>query len=288
MYPLNAMPNSYKSPSALQVVEFTKLHNRISVVLENEAKQSSKRAPSGFCVVNLDIAYPTTDSMYEKDISKVTLEEIYRFDEIIKNAMANDSRHDQVLICAGLEPCRQVRVLFLLGCHLIMSQGLGFEETVLAYRPFKSLIADHCSDDVRLEEYWRGLCCAKCLAWIDFNKCQDDQSESGIQMDEYMHYARQALQISFPVLMLAPISSLDDHDFLLAATTTAPSAPSSRASSSSAAPPAAPSRPAAFGPTQTAAGSSRPPSAPSCWPTWASESLFVSTMTFMVGSQPIL
>jgi hypothetical protein len=188
-------PRSYKSPSGL--LDSTKLHNRISVSLKNKTKQPRNCKASDFCLVNLDLSCPTTtDSIYEKDISKVTLEEIYRFDEVIQHALSNDSGRNQVLIYAGLEPCRQIRVLFLLGCHLIMSQGLGFEETVLAYRPFKSLIAEQCCYEEWLEDGWRGLCCAKCLDWMDFSKFQDDQSESGIQMDEYMHYARQALQIS--------------------------------------------------------------------------------------------
>jgi hypothetical protein len=40
----------------------------------------------------------------------------------------------KILVCPGDEPFRQMRTMLLIGCHLIISQGLAFEESFLALK----------------------------------------------------------------------------------------------------------------------------------------------------------
>ena len=79
--------------------------------------------------------------------------------------------------------------MLLIGCHLIISKGLGFEESFLAlkaFRPFHPLFEKHFS---LLESLFRAVCCAKCLNWIDFS-VDATESSTQIWMEEYIHYAR--------------------------------------------------------------------------------------------------
>ena len=105
----------------------------------------------------------------------------------MKNLLTKQTKH--VLVCPGHGTNIQARTLLLLGGHLIMSQGMGFEETVLAFRPLNALLQMNLHGVLSFEAMLRAVCCAKCLSWIDFGLEHAKQTDNGIQMDEYVHYA---------------------------------------------------------------------------------------------------
>ena len=119
----------------------------------------------------------------------LSLEEIYHFDSIMKTFGMRD-KSKKLLICTGSEPIQQIRILKLIGCHLILSHEMGFEAACLAFRPFSDLLQDQCSRSLSFETLLRSVCCAKCLNWINFTTDYIDSNDQGIMMDEYIHYAR--------------------------------------------------------------------------------------------------
>ena len=166
----------------------TKIHNRISVALlsESDVKRLLKGDSSECCIVGLsgsETECDCTNPVY-------SLVEIFKFVSYMQRATSSQAGHAQILVCTGLDQHRQARVLFNLGCHLLMSNGLGYEETLLAFRPFTTLIASHGPGQVWAESFWRAICCAKCLNWIDFKPMQAEGSCEKLHMDEYIHYAR--------------------------------------------------------------------------------------------------
>jgi hypothetical protein len=119
--------------------------------------------------------------------SQIALSELHCFDRWLQNiSSSNPGAH--IHLIAGLDPRLQVRIAFLLGCHLIASQGRGFEETFLAFRPLHQTI-DLLFGLAEFKNSLRSICCAKCLRWIDFDQSSDDEFTS-IQMDEFAHYSR--------------------------------------------------------------------------------------------------
>jgi hypothetical protein len=122
-----------------------------------------------------------------------SLSAISRFDEKMKNIEAAHP-HSNLVFCTSTQDRYQIRLAFLLGCHLILEQGLGFEETYLAFRPLEKILPDEPSHKISMQIALRAFCCAKCMGWIDFSHdCAEGQkhSERVICMDEYDHYARQ-------------------------------------------------------------------------------------------------
>ena len=166
----------------------TKLHNRISVALssESDVKRLLKSESSECCIVGLsgsEAECDHTNAVY-------SLVEIFKFDSLMQRATSSHVGNAQILVCTGLDQPSQARLLFNLGCHLLMSNGLGYEETLLAFRPFTTLIASHGPGQVWAESFWRAICCAKCLNWIDFKPMQAEGTCAMLNMDEYIHYAR--------------------------------------------------------------------------------------------------
>ena len=120
----------------------------------------------------------------------IGLSEIFHFNTMITKTSKLHASYKLVL-CAGSDVQAQVQLAFLLGCHMIMTHGLGFEEAYLAFRPLFTLFESILSDEMSVEKSLRAFCCAKCLNWIDFGQHIDkSQSDHPICMDEFDHYAR--------------------------------------------------------------------------------------------------
>ena len=96
---------------------------------------------------------------------------------------------------AGSDPTSQATLAFLLGCHMMLSHGLGFEETYLAVSRIPSIKEPQgCEDScMSVRSCLRAFCRAKCHSWIRFTDpdeaCEDTSS---IHIDEHLHYARRA------------------------------------------------------------------------------------------------
>ena len=113
------------------------------------------------------------------------LEEIHQFDSKLVCLTKNQSVVKLIAFLARNQ-IQKLPQLFLLGCHLIMSHGLSFEETLLALRPARD--PEAAALNSVLDNALRSVCCAKCLNWIEFNV--DAPNEPRLQMDEYNHYSR--------------------------------------------------------------------------------------------------
>ena len=176
-------------------LQFSEVHSRLVVVLGSDDNRLHKIAQlryPGCCIVGLTTtAEFKDDAQNHQDPLSISLEEVYRFDGILRAGLKTSSR---ILVCAGNRAHHQIRICLLLGCHLMISQGLGFEETILTFRPMHAMFASSCTGVLSIEQYLRAVCCAKCLKWIDFQEKQSVQNngemKSEIQMDEYMHYTR--------------------------------------------------------------------------------------------------
>ncbi len=119
-----------------------------------------------------------------------SLSEIFRFNMMVAK-MSKQHSTLKLVLCSGPDIQSQVQLAFLLGCHMIMTHGLGFEEAYLAFRPIYGLFEPISSNTMSVEKSMRAFCCAKCLNWIDFGQHIDDsKSDHPICMDECDHYAR--------------------------------------------------------------------------------------------------
>ena len=117
---------------------------------------------------------------------------IWNFDEKVKGATKH--HYGQKLVFCSTVPDMQscARIAFLLGCHMIMTHGIGFEETYLAIRCILQRIAESSSLELAVETSLRAFCSARCLSWIDFsqNKLNKGAEHQSIDMEEFVHYAR--------------------------------------------------------------------------------------------------
>jgi hypothetical protein len=118
-----------------------------------------------------------------------SLSDIYSFSDMMQNLSKVGS--SVKIVCAGVNPKEQIAIAFLLGCHLIMWNGLGFEEAYLAFTPLYETV-DRNFGNIEFKCLLRALCCAKCLSWIDFRSDSDGKAmlNGRIEMDEFMHYSR--------------------------------------------------------------------------------------------------
>jgi hypothetical protein len=191
--------------SLLHAPSFLLVHNRLYLALlgEKQAEIVSRNILTmNYLVVPLSVAdvADISSSSSDKEIyaneevfEPPSLGNIFKFDEM---ASALERKHPRMKLVfqTGPVPSTQIKMAFLMGCHMIMTHGIGFEETNLAFRNFRSLFGfeSHESADITIASCWRAFCCAKSLAWIEFNKvvCDYTHDDPCIHIDEYMHYAR--------------------------------------------------------------------------------------------------
>ena len=165
------------------------INNRISVSLSSEEmaqKMSPEVCQEGHATIEPCVECNLIETA--ENIVSFSLEEFFHFDAIVQNTLRRQAH--RVTVFAGLDPNRQTRTLMLLGCHMVMSQGMGFEEAFLIFRPLRSLIQNHLKGISAFEILLRAICCAKCLNWINFGLSGNIRSENCIHMDEFIHYAR--------------------------------------------------------------------------------------------------
>jgi hypothetical protein len=122
-----------------------------------------------------------------------SLIDIYKFDEIVNQVARRDADHKLVIV-AGCRAILQSKAFFLIGCHMILSQGLDAEQTYTIFkdRGQLSLLEGSPDNIVAVVDCWRALHRAASVSWIDFREhlnveCDDDLT---INMDEFIHYSR--------------------------------------------------------------------------------------------------
>jgi hypothetical protein len=97
----------------------------------------------------------------------------------------------KVVLYTGPGNAHQLKIIFLLGCHMIMTHGWSCDDALTAFKPLTDLVHSACPDG-SVESSWRALYWAKMRNWINFKETFDLglDNHDGIQMDEYLHYAR--------------------------------------------------------------------------------------------------
>ena len=180
------------------------IHNNLLIALGDVEKlcSSQKDGPEGYFVIPVLQNIRRTDldaSLHCLNVEGFLpscLSDIARFDSMVNN-VSNSHPHSKLVFSTTTEPEYQRRLVFLLGCHMIMRQGLGFEEAYLAFRPMHDVLEESSIQNLSVRRSLRAFCCAKCLGWIDFNRdftlFTDEENRTMICMDEYDHYARYAM-----------------------------------------------------------------------------------------------
>ena len=126
------------------------------------------------------------------------LSAIYCFDEKVKNISSKKCERCKLVFCATSSDAKsRVKLAFLLGCHMIMTHGIGFEETHLSIRKIWNKFDDAKLLDFSVGNALRAFCSAKCLNWIEFSKHSKnpDETHQTIDMEEFDHYARWLLNL---------------------------------------------------------------------------------------------
>ena len=171
---------------------FTSLHERLYLALysSEQAERGSRHLLGGkYLIMALETS--SNDAWISAEFEPSSLEEIYRFDTTMNTAMRRNTEV-KVVVSAGAEVKHQMKVIFLLGCHMIMSHGLDSEQTHRLFASFEEFFAYEKCGQSHLISSWRAINRAKAIGWIDFReRFELDQDEpDAIDMEEYIHYSR--------------------------------------------------------------------------------------------------
>ena len=125
-----------------------------------------------------------------------SLADIFKFDEMMRAVQRHSPSHC-IVLCASVDPFVQAKAIFLAGCHMMMTQGFSYAETVAAFAKPRAAMPRAGRIDNEgssLECCWTALYRAKSLGWIDFGDIFDTgcDNPSRIFIEEYIHYARHA------------------------------------------------------------------------------------------------
>ncbi len=189
---------------------FIRVHKRLYLALF-EPDQASVMAQHELKQNFIIVPYSAEEG--DAAANPTSLIAIYNYD-CTARAVARQSPGIKLVFCAGAEPAPQARAAFLLGCHLIMSHGLSFDRTYLAFQRFHDafdavpLAAPDAAGMSRggggalgVPSCWAALACAKGLGWIDFGRVfarGADVPPSFISIEDYVHFARHALRPTRP------------------------------------------------------------------------------------------
>jgi hypothetical protein len=179
----NAMINPSNASSFVQIHE----HMYLALYEETQATKMAQHALKTKYLVVPCIHIVEIDG-YEKFVPS-PLQEIFKFDELA-NQTCRRNADLRLVFCAGLNPVLQARVIFLLGCHMVISLGMDPEAIYAIFQKAEHIRNKECNG---LLDGWWSLQCAKNMGWINFQdpfQLADDGDEETIRMDEYLHYCR--------------------------------------------------------------------------------------------------
>jgi hypothetical protein len=160
------------------------LLSRLHIALEDDAQLLPKHSSARLlCFESSHVLGEEEDVNLRRRISIPSLNCIYQFHGIIKS----QQKDSQMVVMAGRELIKQVKMSFLVACHMVMSHGLGFEECFLLLKPFHCLFEEyHASYGVSVETLLRSFCCARCLDWIDFRRSPLINSVTDVMIDKFI------------------------------------------------------------------------------------------------------
>lgn len=163
------------------------LHSRIHVMLE--ADDAVGAADDKF-FVDSSHAWEEIEKLQVKATAArtfPTLNSIYLFDDMAKT-IENTHKDIKLFFVVKDDVDDKIIISFLIGCHLVMSHGLGFEETYLSFKPWHNTFDQYMSHQgISLKHLLRSFCCAKCLDWIDFGISPSVGFVSQVMIDKLIH-----------------------------------------------------------------------------------------------------
>ena len=171
---------------------FLDLHCKLYLALysEEQVERIAQHAlHSNYILLPLQPANVSPDD-FDPSVINSSLEEIYRFDQMSQSAIHQNAGM-KVVLYTGPGNAHQLKIIFLLGCHMIMTHGWSCDDALSAFKPLADLVHSACREG-SVQSSWRALCWARERSWINFKETFDLglNNHDCIQMDEYLHYAR--------------------------------------------------------------------------------------------------
>ncbi len=173
---------------------FLRLNSRLSLALFDKQQAASiaqHELNKSHLLVGVEVSHKRTTLITDiAAATPATLEEIYKFDECF-NTICRQNAEVKVVVYTGLEIERQIKIILLLGCHLIMACDVKAQEVLFLFREVENLVGRKGSD-LSLSDHWIALDNAKRMRWVSFEEKFDSQNYEYdcIALDEYLHYTR--------------------------------------------------------------------------------------------------
>ena len=121
------------------------------------------------------------------------LAQTYQFDQIVRE-ISRKNLGKTVIFCAGENTFVQMKTIFLIGAHLILTYRVDADAAATVFEslndPFEGSLSFDNLESIR--NCWYSLACAQKMNWLDFwavFETQDDH-DGCIKLDEYVHYTR--------------------------------------------------------------------------------------------------
>ena len=182
--------SSTQSPF-LPKTSFLSIHSRLYLALysEEQAERIARHElNSNFLICPLTTTFPS--QVENRNVICSCLEEIYKFDQMCQT-VTRQNEGFKIVLCTGTEPSQQIKITFLLGCHMIMNYGWSLDNALSAFDRLREMF-DAGGQDGSMQSSWRAIFWAKRRGWINFKETFDMGLDGNdvIQMDEYLHYSR--------------------------------------------------------------------------------------------------
>jgi hypothetical protein len=181
-------PMSGRRLSASSTSSFVQIHEFLFLALYEEA-QATKLAHHALKTKYLVVpCLHIVERHVLESFVPCPLQEIYKFDELANQA-SRKSSDLRLVFCGGLNTDLQTRVVFLLGCHMVVSLGMDPKAIIALFQRVEHIRGQ---DSKEILEAWWSLHCAKIMGWIKFEDPfgSEDEGDETIRMDEYLHYCR--------------------------------------------------------------------------------------------------
>ena len=116
---------------------------------------------------------------------------IYKFDKMVQRLQRRNQDH-LLVFSTGSNKDDQVRVVFLIGCWLILSKSLDACQVYGIFDGIDALTEKSISFKLSVMHGWQALRQARSLAWLNFSKpfAPEYDDISTIDMEEFTHYSR--------------------------------------------------------------------------------------------------
>jgi hypothetical protein len=191
----NWLPDATSTVSSATRTSFFRVRYQIYLAMYDarQAERLAHNSLKGKCVI-VPAASAFKDDL-DLDIKDdcflpSSLIEIYKFNEM-SNQIARRNADSKLVFSTGSTLKVQTRVIFLVGCHMMLSLGTDADETYEVFKNFEVFFDDGL-DHHNLLDCWKSLQSVVSMGWIDFHDdfISECDEELTINMEEFSHYSR--------------------------------------------------------------------------------------------------